>query len=152
MMNDRITDPALTALEARLGQCTPRLIAADQNTLALECGFAAGRQAARRDVRRWQCATGSFFVLALAMAIPLSQRWSESSLQPPIASYVPPPTPLTELPPSRTTPIETRSMDAWQLQHDTEAALAAELKFQRSLDPRFRSQTLTAASRSWQLP
>ena len=152
MMNDRITDPALTALEARLGQCTPRLIAADQNTLALECGFAAGRQAARRDVHRWQCATGSFFVLALAMAIPLSSGWSGPTTNPQVANYVPRSAPRVELPPSRTKPVESRSVDAWQLQHDTEAVLAAELKFQRSLDPQFRSQTLTAASRSWQLP
>jgi hypothetical protein len=152
MMDDRITDPALAALEARLGQCAPRLSASDQNALALECGFAAGRQAARREVRRWQCATGSLVVLALAMAIPLSSGWSGPTTHPQVANYVPRSAPRVELPRSRTTPVETRSVDAWQLQHDTEAVLAAELKFQRSLDPQLRSQTLTTASRSWQLP
>lgn len=151
-MHEELNDPELTALEARLHACVPKMGGAEQLALALECGRIAGRQTARREVRRWQWATGGLVAIILAMVIPVSRSWDGNREFRPVANVTPRRTPEYSLPDVRLANNSPYALDAWQEPKDNISALAGELQFARSLDPALRTHTLTAAGRGWQTP
>jgi hypothetical protein len=150
-MNDHPLDnPRLRSLEAQLAQLAPQASPAEQQQLLYQCAFAAGRQAARKTIRRWQAATAVVAVL-FGLSMPLGR---DNSLLARRAAEPPAPKGLAprQIPAEQEAPLIVQrqpaavALDAWQSRPSTDTFANELAQFEYS-DVRARSLSLGRLTR-----
>lgn len=131
----------LDALAARLASMRPSLSPAETQTMLYRAAFGAGRNAARRQVRRWQVAAASMAALLLATTIPLLTR--DQRLAGPAPLLDPAPAvesnPRPPAAPSSETPRAFAAGGAARPPRGSTVALSAEWERFKQLDPATRA-------------
>lgn len=151
-MNDETSrNNAAMSLEMRLAAHPPRISPVEKDALLYACAFAAGRDAGRRNMRRWQTAF-ALSVGLLATAVPLvwhpSQQVADRQLTARSSgSGRSEQAELTEAPVKVVT-----SLDAWQRLPDEFTPLSTALEEYKHIDSHSQTLSVTSLTRNLQAP